>query len=177
MKKIVFGLTALLLGGCFMKSADGDKVGVVTKVAVESSFFGTCPTWEAEMVRGGFSNGSGANGHPFDFTIEKEADARKLQELMNSNVEIHIHYVKKAWTFCSSESDGYFMTSFEVVNHQKQNDSIVPDTTANSGTQYNVPTDPGIEAMLKRQIEIQEQIAKALDTLASILEKQNAAHN
>lgn len=85
----------------------------ITKVAKQGVI---CPTWEAEIVRGGMSNGSGVNGQSFHFTITDDATAAKVQEAMDTQSEIKIKYRTELITFCRSESPANaFLTDVEVL--------------------------------------------------------------
>ena len=106
----------LCLTGCF-ETQKGDKIGVITKLAKQGWL---CPTWEAQIIRGGLSGGNGAFGQPFNFTIEDDALAAKAQAIMDSQKEAKITYHKEAISFCRSESinDGehnFFLDSVEVI--------------------------------------------------------------
>jgi len=119
MKKMMLLVAiAISLSGC-KDTGTGEKIGVLTKVAQQGVF---CKTYEAEMIRGGFNGGTGANGSAFHFTIENEETAKKLEEAMVAQKEIHIHYRSEFATFCRSDSDGnHFLTSFEVIEPTTKN--------------------------------------------------------
>lgn len=59
------GLLCFCLSSCWT-TQEGQKHGVLVKVAKEGTFWGT---YEAELIRGGFSDGTGANGHVFKATL------------------------------------------------------------------------------------------------------------
>lgn len=158
MKKTLLVLAVIALAGC--SKGSGERVGALNTVGIKMGPFNTCPTWEGEIVRGGLSNGSGASGKPFDFTIADEKQAHELQSLLGKDIEIKLHYHHEGWTFCRSESDGYFLDSYEVVTP-----GVKP--AANGLTQVN---DPSVLQLMQQQEVI-------LDRVTSILEKQNAAHN
>ncbi len=62
------GLGVLCLAGC-KDMGNGEKVGQIIKLNRQGFF---CKTYEAELIRGGLNNGSGAASTLFDFTIEDE---------------------------------------------------------------------------------------------------------
>lgn len=100
---------SLLLTGCW-DSGTGEKVGIITKVAKQGAM---CPTWEAEIQRGGMSNGSGVNGQTFDFTIEgNDAIVAQLIDDMEHQREVKITYRTEVATLCRSDSaHNAFITS------------------------------------------------------------------
>ena len=65
MKKVLIIGMCLALSGCWT-TQEGQKHGVFVKVAKHGMFLGT---WEAELIRGGFNDGSGANGNSFKATL------------------------------------------------------------------------------------------------------------
>lgn len=111
MKKfLLLAVIPFLLAGC-LTTKTGDKVGVVVKVSREGMF---CPTYEAEIVRGGLNAGTGVNGQAFYVTVPDKQMADKLEAAMNDGKEVHITYHQEWATFCRSDSDNYFLDSFEV---------------------------------------------------------------
>jgi hypothetical protein len=122
-KKIVALATCVALAGCW-ETGRGEKIGVLVKLSQEGA---VCKTWEGEIVRGGFTNGTGANGAPFYFTIEDEAMAKQLQDVLDKGDEIKIHYRQEMNSFCRSDSRSTFLTGFEIV---KPAQAQVPSTTA-----------------------------------------------
>lgn len=116
--KILMALALpMLLTGC-VETAKGDKNGFITKVAKQGFF---CPTWEAQIIRGGFNNGSGASGAAFDFTIEDEALAQKVAKLSDERKEVKLTYRKEAVSFCRSDSHNYFLVSIEEIKPTASN--------------------------------------------------------
>ena len=104
----------VLTGGCFLNyhPGSGEKVGQVVKVNKEGIF---CQTWEAQLIRGGISDGSGAFGvQPFDFTVESDALAEKVQKYMRDQTEVVIKYrMEGLYAACRSSSSGHFLVSIE----------------------------------------------------------------
>jgi hypothetical protein len=88
-------------------------VGIITRVAQTGVF---CKTWEATLIRGGLTGGSGAFSQPFDFTIENRDDAvDMLRQAMESGAEVKITYRSELNTFCRSDSGDHFLTSASVL--------------------------------------------------------------
>jgi hypothetical protein len=116
MKKFVIGLFLLAitctLGGC-IQSATGERVGTVTKLSKQGIF---CPTYEAEIIKGGMAGGSGAFGHPFDFTVEDKTLLDTINTAMAGGKEIKITFHTEEFTFCRSESGGDFVDKVDVLN-------------------------------------------------------------
>lgn len=110
-------LMAVALTGC-INNGQGEKIGHLTKVARQGV---VCPTWEAEIVRGGMNGGSGVNGQSFDFTVSSDAEAEQLRQAMVAQKEVKISYRSEAMTFCSSDSN-HFLTKMEIIEPGK-NDS------------------------------------------------------
>ena len=104
----------LLISGCGINFSpgDGEKIGQVVKVNHQGW---QRVTWEAQLIRGGMNNGSGAFGvAPFDFTIESEDMAKKVQEYMKSQQQVIIRYrMEGCWSLFRSDSNGHFLTSIE----------------------------------------------------------------
>lgn len=76
-------------------------------------------TWEAQLIRGGMSDGSGAFGvAPFDFTIEGDALAEEARAAMEANVEVKVIYtIEGVYSAFRSESGGTFVTKIERVQN------------------------------------------------------------
>lgn len=107
-------LAALTGCGANLNNGNGEKVGQVVKITKHGLFW---KTWEAEMIRGGMSNGSGAFGTtPFDFTIEDDATAERVRLLMESQTEIVLHYrTEGIYWLKRSDSEGQFLNSIEAI--------------------------------------------------------------
>lgn len=106
----------MALTGCWT-TQEGNKVGVITKLAKEGAFVAT---WEGSIVRGGFNNGSGAMGQAFEFTVEKKDVLNELQKAMDKGSEVKIYYHKEAISFLRSESASYFVDRFEIINTERK---------------------------------------------------------
>lgn len=108
----VVGLIAMACAGCW-DTGSGEKVGIITRVAQTGAF---CKTWEATLIRGGLTGGSGAFSQPFDFTIENRDDAVEvLRQAMESGAEVKITYRSEMATFCRSDSGDHFLTSLTII--------------------------------------------------------------
>jgi len=158
---IRIGITALVavlaLSGC-IENGNGEKVGQITKVSKEGA---VCPTWEAEIIRGGFSGGSGVQGQSFHFTIENnDALVKQVQDAMDHQREVKIHYRSEMFTACRSEHDN-FLVSLEIVGQGERKQgglSMVDDAQTPGATPAATPAfgdvDPDVVQLLKVQAEL-----------------------
>ena len=116
MKKNVIALAILsvALSGCW-DTGDGERVGQVIKLNKQGTF---CKTWEAEIIKGGMSAGSGAMGGAFYFTVPNNNQVllKTLTDAMNSGQEVRVHYNMELVTFCRSDSDNHFVDKVEVIS-------------------------------------------------------------
>jgi len=102
-------ITLTFTTGCGVNNpADGSKIGQIVKVTKSGVF---SKTWEAEIIRGGMTGGSGAfSVQPFDFTIESEEQAKQVQDFMDHQTEVIITYhsagIYGAWR---SDTGGHFL--------------------------------------------------------------------
>lgn len=106
-KFLVVSMLGLSLTAC-KDMGNGEKVGQIVKLS-KYGFF--CKTYEAQIIRGGLNNGSGASGLAFDFTIEDEKLVPAVQAALDSQTEVKIHYNTEAATACRSESGDHFLQS------------------------------------------------------------------
>lgn len=90
----LFGLLFLslaLLTGCWTTKS-GKKTGIIVKVSKEGKYWGT---YEAELIRGGLDNASGATGREFHFTLGQfYSDLVKVAETAlqhNNHVVVSYH--------------------------------------------------------------------------------------
>lgn len=93
-KSCSIALLALGLSGCWV-TEKGQKTGVIVKFSKTGSFWAT---YEAELIRGGMTGGSGAFGRPFDFTISSKKLSEQLKKSFESQKEVIISYHTEAWT-------------------------------------------------------------------------------
>lgn len=101
----------LLLCSCSIATPrTGQKIGQIVKLSTDGYFVKTC---EGELIRGGFSDGSGVMGNVFHFTIEKEELKTIAKEAMESQREVIIEYEVELITsvFRSSECPAHFITN------------------------------------------------------------------
>ena len=115
-KKIILGniAAALLFSGCY-NIGQGEKIGQVVKINEASGIL--CKTIEVEIIRGGFSNGSGTNGQALYFTIENNPDSLDIvKKAMENGSEIKVQYHQELATICRSDSRSTFGDKIEVIN-------------------------------------------------------------
>lgn len=92
MKRVMFGmmLAAFAFSGCMCaRPTHGVKTGVIVKIAEEGLFV---PTHEAQLIRGGMTNGSGAMGQAFDFNIKPGPVLEAAQKALESGAEVEVEY-------------------------------------------------------------------------------------
>lgn len=104
---------ALLIGltACWTISS-GQKNGVIVKLSQDGLWV---KTFEAEIVRGGFSSGTGVNGKSFHFTIENTQLAEKLKDAFENQKEVSIKYHTEALTGCTRGETDNFLDDFSVI--------------------------------------------------------------
>lgn len=116
MKLKLLGLSLIatvLLTGCG-EVARGSKIGQVVKVNEASGFL--CKTVEVEIIRGGFSGGSGAQGGSLHFTIENNPKAvEAVKQAMLDGSEIEVNYRTEFATLCRSDSYNTFGDDIKLV--------------------------------------------------------------
>lgn len=119
---VVVAIIALLglIGGCGVNASngEGEKVGQVVKLSKQGFMR---DTWEAQLIRGGMTGGSGSLGMtPFDFTIEDTKLVEKVKEYMRNQIEVTIKYrIEGVYSLFRTESGGYFLVSIEPVEKPK----------------------------------------------------------
>jgi hypothetical protein len=119
MKKILISnVIALILGYSIMafgdiQTARGEKRGEIVKLSCEGLVI---HKWEAELIRGGMQNGSGAfSGQPFYFIVEKKQLRDKVQQALESGKEVKIKYHKAMFTLfrTTDNADNYFLDDIQ----------------------------------------------------------------
>lgn len=145
-------LSSFLLTGCY-ETGSADKIGTIVKVGNGQGIF--CKTIEAEIIRGGFSGGTGASGQSFHFTIESPEMAAKLRVAMDTQQEVKIKYHTEMASFCRSDSESTFLDSFEIVEKTPKTQAS-PTGVANSAI---VGANARIVELLKVQAQLIEEIA------------------
>ena len=91
MKNILIYSVILLTCGCACRTdpGSGSKRGIIVHVSEQGMIW---KTWEATLVRGGLSDGTGVMGGNFEFTIPDTALALKAIKFMESQEEVIIDY-------------------------------------------------------------------------------------
>lgn len=116
MQKIIILISLLFLStgcGSGINAGEGKKIGRIVKIGEHGMI---CPTYEAEIIRGGFSDGSGVNGISLDFSIKDIKLYDELVVAMENQEEIELSYTKQNFSgFCYSET-GTIATGFRVLN-------------------------------------------------------------
>lgn len=112
MRRMLLPLMLVLLAACSINTSpgDGEKIGQVVKIS-KVGIIGV--TWEAQLIRGGMSGGSGSFGTtPFDFTIESDSLAKVVTDYMDNQIEAVIKYhTEGLFSPFRSESQGHFLVS------------------------------------------------------------------
>lgn len=115
MKNSIFLLLiaiGLSLSGCWEYS-DGEKIGTIIKLRRGGLF---CKTWDATLVRGGFTDGSGVAGTTVSyFTVEDERLVEVVKMFMEHQTPVKVIYRSEVISFCRSDSDSTFLKSIEAV--------------------------------------------------------------
>lgn len=114
MKRVVLLPLFLIMSACW-DTGDGEKVGQIIKLNKQGAF---CQSWEAELIRGGLNNGSGASSTVFDFTIEDPHLVPAIQAALDGQYEVKIKYHMEMNTLCRSDSQSHFLTSVERLTGQ-----------------------------------------------------------
>lgn len=114
---VIAAFAVLTACGNGMNNGSGKNIGQIVKIAKHGIL---CTTGEAELVRGGFSGGSGVNGVAFHFSIPDETLFSQLERSMEAQQEIELFYDRRFMTGpCTSESD-YFATGFRVLQQPER---------------------------------------------------------
>jgi hypothetical protein len=119
MKKFIMAvLLSLTLTGCGLNHDPGigQKTGTIIALHKGGIFQ---ETWEAELIKGGMNGGSGAFGvEPFWFTIEDDALAATVQDYMDKQTEIIIHYRREGfYSAFRTDSGGDFLITVEPTTN------------------------------------------------------------
>lgn len=114
LRKTIFILAVIVtLTGCW-ETERGEKIGTIVKLGHEGKFI---KTYEAELIRGGMSNGNGSFGTmPFDFTVENDSLLPIVQKALDEQKTVRIKYHKEFATLGRTETcDNAFLDSIEIV--------------------------------------------------------------
>jgi prepilin-type N-terminal cleavage/methylation domain-containing protein len=109
-------ITSVIKGGGFfnISNGTGEKIGHVIQLNHRGFMRNT---WEAQLIRGGMTNGNGAFGvQPFNFTIEDAGLLKKVDQYRKENIEVNIKYrIEGVCNPMRSESKCTFLTGIEPV--------------------------------------------------------------
>ncbi len=157
---IALALLPMLLTSC-KDTGSGEKVGSIVKLAKQGVF---CQTWEAEMIRGGFSNGSGVGGTPFHFTIEDNPElVKKVEQLMNTQQEIKITYRTELATFCRSDSEiNAFLTNIEVLGEDAERPLEVDNSEPTKIVVVSPDDAETREERINKLLEVQQKLIEEI---------------
>lgn len=112
MKALIL-IIALSTAACGINTTHGTgtKIGQVVKLS-KAGFL--VDTWEAQLIRGGLIDGSGAvGGVPFDFTVS-ETLAPVVQRYLEDQTEVVITYeTEGVYAATRSDSGGDFLLTIE----------------------------------------------------------------
>ncbi len=92
----------------------GKKIGRIVKFSKQGMLF---KTWEGELIRGGFTDGSGTMGTSFHFTVEDYDIAVLALEAFENQYEVIIDYRREfIHSLTRAENrDAYFVENITVV--------------------------------------------------------------
>lgn len=102
--------------GSGFESGEGRKIGRVVKIGKHGMF---CSTYEAEIVRGGFTEGSGVNGSSLHFTIKSENLYDQLSKAMEDQKEIELFYSNRIFTGICFGETRTIATGFTILDPKK----------------------------------------------------------
>ena len=113
MNKLLIALCSTLLLSACIQVESGYKVGIPTKVGSQGFW---CSNPVGSIQRGGFSAGSGVGGSAFDFVLTSGAAKDALQQALDTQQEVKVHYHRDKWllSFCLPK-DAYLVDSVEGV--------------------------------------------------------------
>ncbi len=110
---VVIGIFFCLLVAYGTKTtAEGEKVGVIVKLAQQGLFI---KTYEAELIRGGLADGSGNIGSPFYFTIKDKKVIEEAKNALDHSHKVKIHYYTKLFSPLQSDSGNNFVDYIEAI--------------------------------------------------------------
>lgn len=160
-RSIVLALAAALMAGACTPVPDGQKNGTLTRLAQKGSVH---PTWEAELVRGGsFTGGTGVQAGAFEFTISDPELLKKVRYAFENELQVRIKYHQSWPAWWSSDSEGNFLDSIEVV-------SVEQGGTLERGQQGAAPAaaagnDPRFNQIMEQNQAILKQNQQLLEVL------------
>lgn len=91
MKRILIVICAIVLSGCVIRTdpGHGRKVGRIVSLSKKGLIW---KTWEGELIRGGFVDGSGSMGTSFRFTIEDDRLIDLAIECLDKQYEVALDF-------------------------------------------------------------------------------------
>ena len=113
-KALALSILVMSITGCWV-TGEGQKAGIIVKLAREGAFN---KTFEAELIRGGLSSGSGVNGKSFHFTIENPLLAEKIESAFENQKEVIIKYHTEAITGCARGETNTFLDDVIIKGEQ-----------------------------------------------------------
>lgn len=113
MKKFAILCALVALSGCHCNGpAEGEKIGQIVKIETSGI---VCPTYEAELIRGGMSDGTGsAGGQSFHFTIPSALVA-EATKIMESGSEVRLMYSRPIISSLCKTKTGTFATTIKPL--------------------------------------------------------------
>ena len=103
---------ALTLSSCWTLET-GEKTGRIVKVAKAGYIV---KTWDGELVKGGFTDGSGSMGKTLNFSIESEDLVEKLKSAMETQRQVNVKYHQEFFAFLRTNyEDHYFVDAVEIL--------------------------------------------------------------
>lgn len=101
----------------FKVPCSGTKIGQIVKISDEGIL---CTTTEAQLIRGGFTDGSGVlGGQPFDFTIRDPQLLADAKWALQSAQEVEITYEAKLISSRTNSAHGVFLTKIVPIPKPK----------------------------------------------------------
>ena len=108
---MILFLVAMPFVGFNSNPGYGQKVGQIVRMTNEGI---VCKTYEAQLIRGGLNDGSGAFGiKSFEFTVPEHL-TDKVQAALDKQIEVVIDYdTNFFYATCNSGSSGNYLTKIK----------------------------------------------------------------
>lgn len=129
-----------------------EKMGVITRISKQGWF---CPTWEAEIIRGGMNAGTGVMGSAFHFTIEDAALVPIVTAAFEAQREVKITVHGERATFCRSDSGNHFLTKITLIDQ-----SNTLGTTSAPAAVGGSPRDAALKQLLDQNQQILNELKR-----------------
>lgn len=115
MRLTIATIAMVLMVGCGygITNGTGKKIGQVVKIG---EYGAVCTTYEGELMRGGFSGGTGVNGQSFHFSVKDKILADELTKIMEGQQEIEVTYEKSMLSGPCSGDAGVWVTSYRILS-------------------------------------------------------------